>query len=620
MYTSFYNVASKPFENNPDPSFLWLGEKHKESLAALHYGILNTSGFLLLTGDAGTGKTTLINALTQSLDKDVEWAVIADPRQERIDFYNTIARGFGIEKQFTSKVQFLIQFSHFLHKADDEGKKVVLVVDDCHKLSQEMFEELRLLSNIEKAETKLINMYFVGQREFNDMLLEPKNRAVRQRLTLKSELSPLNVNETEDYIRHRLKVAGRVERLFAAKAIQLIQVCSEGVPKQINTICEHALVAGCVQGRQAIDRKSIEECIQKLNLPVKSEQVNSESLSGGQDDPDSFKKKSLPDTAQASSAVSGLNIEKDEKRGSWLKYGLGLLGVMVASTFFWFSSQQSMEDDPVNTVVVSQVSEVHDASPASASPAVTMLEENQSEINEKQTAELKTAILTEAYRGTEKSVTEEGLTADGAREEVVLTSSQTPESALDVDRQRELALIKREIMETELEQVAHSGEKEIPKVGTSSPEKITGDLVVLKKGPEKIIKTAVENELATGPVELVVRLTPRKMILGLQPNSLKLTNTANGEFRAFAKKLKKYPRAMVLVKGFVSSQSNSPQNIELSRQRAMSVQKLLIAKGIDAEQIEVIGLGNQEPIGDNTTRDGRRKNRRVEIIVIRDGL
>lgn len=603
MYTPFYHLDSKPFENNPDPSFLWLGEKHKESLAALHYGILNTSGFLLLTGDAGTGKTTLINALIRSLEKDVEWAVIADPRLERIDFYNTIARGFGIEKQFTSKVQFLIQFSHFLHKADDENKKVVLVVDDCHKLSQEMFEELRLLSNIEKAETKLINMYFVGQRELNDMLAEPKNRTVRQRLTLESELTPLSVNETEDYIRHRLKVAGRVERLFAAKAIQMIHGFSEGVPRRINAICEHALVAGCVQGRQVIDRKSIEECIQELNLPVNPEQEDLESFSGGQDALDSFKKKFVPDTAKASSTVSGFNIEEDEKRGSWLKYGLGLLGVLVASTYFWFSWQQPLEDDRINTVGAEQVPEVHDVSPASASPAVAMFEENQSEMNEKQTAELKTAILAEVHRSTEKSVTER---------------------VLDLDRQRELPPAEQTIPEAELEQVARSGETEIDKEIAASTETIAEDVVVLKKGPGKIIITSGEEELAAELVAVqgdqIERLTPRKMILGLQPNSLKLTVTANREFQAFVKKLKKYPRAMVLVKGFVSSQSNSPQNIELSRQRAMSVQKLLVEKGIDAEQIEVIGLGNQEPIGDNITWEGRRKNRRVEIIVIRDGL
>ena len=162
MYTSFYNLDKKPFEQNPDPAFLWLGDKHKEAFSALLYGILDNKGFLLLTGEAGSGKTILVKALTQSLEKDIEWAVIDDPRLDRVDFYNAIARGFGIEKPFTSKVQFLIQFSHFLHKVADEQKKVLLLVDDCHLLSQEMLEELRLLSNIERADAKLINIFFCG--------------------------------------------------------------------------------------------------------------------------------------------------------------------------------------------------------------------------------------------------------------------------------------------------------------------------------------------------------------------------------------------------------------------------------------------------------------------------
>ncbi len=270
MYTSFYKLDKKPFEINPDPSFLWLGEKHKEAFATLRYGILENKGFLLLTGEAGCGKTILIKALTQSLDKGVEWAVIVDPGLARLDFYNAIAKGFGIEKEFTSKVQFLIQFSHFLHMADDENKKVLLLIDECHRLSQEMLEELRLLSNMEKAGAKLINIFFLGQPEFNEILLQPRNRAVRQRLTLRLDLPPLNVHETNDYIHHRLKIAGTEEELFTAKAVEVVQRYSQGVPRRINTICDLALANSSMQAKQVIDNKMIESCIQKTDMPVHS--------------------------------------------------------------------------------------------------------------------------------------------------------------------------------------------------------------------------------------------------------------------------------------------------------------------------------------------------------------
>ncbi|EKD36848.1 MAG: ExeA2, partial [uncultured bacterium] len=253
MYTSFYNMDSRPFETHLDPSFLWPGEKHNEALTVLRDGIRENKGFLLLTGDAGVGKTMLINVLTATLGLDVAWAVIGDPSLSRLDFYNAIIRGFKIDRECTSKVQFLLQFSNFLHKAHDENKKVLLLIDNCHLLSQDLLEELRLLANIEKEEEKLIHIVFVGRREFHDMLVQPINRAVRQCLTLEVELAALTLNETEDYIRHRLNIAGADEKMFTAKAIRIIHRGAGGIPRLINKICNCAMVAGSVQGKPTLD-------------------------------------------------------------------------------------------------------------------------------------------------------------------------------------------------------------------------------------------------------------------------------------------------------------------------------------------------------------------------------
>lgn len=652
MYTSFYNLDSKPFEDSSDPSFLWLGEKHKEALSSLRYGLLGNKGFLFLAGEAGIGKTTLINALTQVLDKDVEWAVITDPSLERIDFYNAIAKGFGIEKQFTSKVQFLIQFSHFLHKADDENKKVLLVVDDCHLLTQEMLEELRLLSNIEKAEAKLINIYYVGQCEFNDMLVQPKNRAIQQRLTLRTALKPLNVTEAEDYIRHRLKIAGKTEKLFAAKAIQIIHRYSQGVPKRINAICDHALVAGSIHGKQSIDHKTIEECVKKLNLSPVPDQKDFEVLSGDKSDLDSFKETFTPGAVESPSAVSGFNIEGDDNQGRWLKYGLGFLLVLVTGLYFWLSADQTLETAQVETVVTEQPPPVlKDIAQTNSSPAVAMLEENRNEINEKKAAELKAAILEKAYKSTENIPKEEVLRSEDATEDIgenIVRVSPLVESGTDLNKQddpteedavtgqiaapekivgivEEPPSVEQASPKMELEPVAHTFEGQVDSLTvTGAPQVREPDsenvIVYLKKGPGKITKRSAEEEVETVQADQFMPLEPKKVALGLQPNSLELTNEASRKFRSFVGKLKVYPGATVLVKGFVSSKSNSPKNIELSEKRALGVQKLLIANGINAEQIEVRGMGNQEPLAPNTTRAGRTKNRRVEIIVTSDGL
>ncbi len=191
-------------------------------------GIVDSKGFILLTGAAGSGKTTLLMALTERLEKDILCAVIVDPRLERIDFYNSIGRGFGLQKKFSSKVQFLIHFSHFLHKAEGRNKKVLLVVDNCHDLRQEMLEELRLLASIEKGDVKLLDIFFAGLPEFKDILEKPKNRAVRERLIRQAELPSLTVDETAEYIRHRLRIAGNEDELFTAAAVQAVHRFSQG--------------------------------------------------------------------------------------------------------------------------------------------------------------------------------------------------------------------------------------------------------------------------------------------------------------------------------------------------------------------------------------------------------
>jgi len=191
MYLSHYNLNKKPFQINPDPNFLWLGEIHKEALAILKYGILDSRGFLLLVGDVGTGKTTLINGLIDALDEDTIVVTVHDPGLEKLDFCNFLANAFKFEKKFSSKGDFLVRFIHFLHKAHDENKKVLLIIDEAQRLTHEIMEEIRLLSNIEKKGARLLNIFLVGQNEINEALTETRNRALLQRITTRYSIGPL---------------------------------------------------------------------------------------------------------------------------------------------------------------------------------------------------------------------------------------------------------------------------------------------------------------------------------------------------------------------------------------------------------------------------------------------
>jgi general secretion pathway protein A len=264
MYLDHYNLTEKPFQITADPKFLWLGEKHQEALAMLKYGVLDSKGFLLLTGDVGTGKTTLINALLGDLDSSIVVATMVDPNLEKLEFSNFLARAFGIEETFTTKVDFLKAFSGFLNDAYANGKRVLLIIDEAHRLSAELLEEIRLLSNIEKENRKLINIFFVGQDEFKNTLMKQECRALRQRIATIHQIHPLTKDETGAYIRHRLKIAGTQERIFRRKAIRKIHAFAHGYPRLINIICDHALLTGYSRDTRTIGPSIVKECAQEL--------------------------------------------------------------------------------------------------------------------------------------------------------------------------------------------------------------------------------------------------------------------------------------------------------------------------------------------------------------------
>lgn len=266
MYLDFYELKVKPFQISTDSRFLWMGEKHKEALATLKYGILDNKGFLLLTGDVGTGKTTLINALVSQLGDNVLVATIPDPDLEPLDFYNFVADAFQINTVFSTKGAFLIRFTQFLHQAYSRNQKVLLIVDEAQRLQYEILEEIRLLSNIEKQETKLLNIFFVGQNEFNDTLLKRENRALRQRITLNYNIEPLDEKETGQYIRYRLQIAGQERKIFDAGAVRSIFEFSGGYPRLINIICDLGLLSGYVEEAKTIGSQIIQECARELEI------------------------------------------------------------------------------------------------------------------------------------------------------------------------------------------------------------------------------------------------------------------------------------------------------------------------------------------------------------------
>ena len=268
MYLAHYNLKEKPFNISPDSRFLWLSEKHKEALATLKYGIMEEKGFLVLTGDIGTGKTLLINSLIRITEVKALIATIPDPDLEIMDFFNLLSNEFKMNKVFISKGDFLIEFKQFLLESYVSDKTVLLIIDEAQRLNHKLLEQIRMLSNIELDNRKLINIFFVGQTEFNHFIMDDRNRAVRQRISVNYQLEPLSKRETADYTRHRLKRAGAFEEIFRPDAVRIVFNFSSGYPRLINVICDLALLTGYSAGLKKIDAGVIKDCAKELEIPT----------------------------------------------------------------------------------------------------------------------------------------------------------------------------------------------------------------------------------------------------------------------------------------------------------------------------------------------------------------
>jgi len=264
MYLTYYKLSKKPFQISTDPSFFWLGKRHKEALSILKYAVMDDKGFLLLTGDVGTGKTTLINTFVNSLGDEVIVSRVSDPGLTQLDFISYIAKLFKIKNAFGTKSEFLLLFTEFLEQADRDDKKVLLIIDEAQHLTDETLEEIRLLSNIENQDKKLLNIFLVGQSEFNETLEKHKNRALRQRLTLNYTLYPFEAEETKACIEYRLRVAGAEDDIFTPEAIDAIHAISNGFPRVINIICDHALRLGCQEEQKSISAAIVNQCSKTL--------------------------------------------------------------------------------------------------------------------------------------------------------------------------------------------------------------------------------------------------------------------------------------------------------------------------------------------------------------------
>jgi len=266
MYDSFYNVAENPFKICTDPRFLWCGEKHTQILSNLIYGLMDRNGIVLLTGDIGTGKTTLVNALLKILGNDVYVAIVNHPSLDATEFLTLVAKGLDPNFSGSNKSDLLLFFDKFLNRVHAEGKTILLIVDEAQHLSMEVLEEIRLMSNMEQAGQRILSTMLVGQTELKSMIEAPQNRSLHQRVTLFCEIKALSKEETPLYVEYRLKVSGSREQLFTPRAMKTIHTFSQGNPRMINVLCDRAMRIGFMKKCKKIDADIITECARDMKL------------------------------------------------------------------------------------------------------------------------------------------------------------------------------------------------------------------------------------------------------------------------------------------------------------------------------------------------------------------
>ena len=266
MYLKHYDLKLKPFEISPDPDFFWISKKHKEAFLGIKYSIKYNIGFLLLTGDIGTGKTSLIKYILRHEDVDIIPATIVDPDINLHDAFKILSLDLNLKLNHDDNRALISDFKKFLRAARSRGKKVIVVIDEAQRLNRELVMMVRLLFNMEHLSAKLVNLIFVAQSEFEDLIADRIYDALDRLITAHYSLEPFSRTETLQYVKHRLLFAGAKRGIFTHGAIDEIFEFARGYPRLTNIVCDRALFTGYVSNKKTIDKGIVRKCADKLKL------------------------------------------------------------------------------------------------------------------------------------------------------------------------------------------------------------------------------------------------------------------------------------------------------------------------------------------------------------------
>ncbi|HRD92096.1 XrtA/PEP-CTERM system-associated ATPase [Accumulibacter sp.] len=279
MYESFYGLTSKPFQLNPDPSFYFASKQHRRAMAYLEYGLNQNEGFIVVTGEIGAGKTTIVRGLLNDLDSDkVVAAQLVSTQLDAEDTLRMVAAAFGVGTRNVGKSELLLALEAFLVEVTSQGKRCLLIVDEAQNLTPRAVEELRMLSNFQFGTQALLQSFLIGQPEFRKVMQSPQMQQLRQRVIAACHIGPMDQDETQAYIEHRLKCAGsQGSPRFDAGAFEAVFEASGGIPRRINAHCDRLLLSGFLTGKSAFTRADVEEVAKELREETQSSRSMSAS-------------------------------------------------------------------------------------------------------------------------------------------------------------------------------------------------------------------------------------------------------------------------------------------------------------------------------------------------------
>lgn len=577
MYLDHFSLKIKPFQITADPKFLWLGEKHKEALATLRYGIVDNRGFLLLTGEVGTGKTILINRLITMLDMDSVVATLPDPDLESMDFYNMLADGFKMKRTFDGKGEFLIHLRDFLHQSYANQQQVLLIIDESQRLNHRLMEDIRVLSNIELHDRKLINIFFVGQQEFNSILMTPQNRALSQRITVRYHIEALDTKETGDYINHRLEVAGSKKNIFNDRAVAEVYQVSGGIPRLINIVCDHALLTAYANNKKAIDHNIIRECAEELRIPVYKPQAEAASV----------KLSPSKENNNVEKETSGLKIEKNN----------GVRNVTPEKDFSPKENSHIVRRTVYAIVIILLIS------------GIGIAIHEFSGVKEPRYGE--EDLTPQKYKTTlekEKARLEDRLNDGGTNDNSTEKEATVPDNSSDKQKAEDTK-------PGDATAQKKSDKASIPDNGTAAQKAITTrkDGAVHKKDTGNTGTTDHKKPKDTTKAIEALPLMNEKVNIQFSINSNEIDKGSYNKLDKIADYLVNHPDVMIYVSGYTDDSGSPGYNKSVSRFRAGAVKSYLIGKGVHPGKITIFALGSVDPIAPNNSYEGRKRNRRVEI-------